>query len=46
LETLSAFNLVDQRAGRWSVVAATSLTVLAEQFGALETYPKNGATSP
>ena len=40
LETLSAFNLADQRAGRWSVVAATSLTALAEQFGVLETIRK------
>ncbi len=40
LETLSAFNLADQRGGRWSVVAATSLTVLAEQFGVLETIRK------
>ena len=37
LETLSAFNLAGQRGGRWSVVAMTSLTVLAEQFGVLET---------
>ena len=40
LETLSAFNLADQRAGRWSIVAATSLTALAEQFGVLETIRK------
>jgi len=40
LETLSAFNLADQRGGRWSIVAATSLTVLAEQFGVLETIRK------
>jgi len=40
LETLAAFNLADQRGGRWSVVAATSLTVLAEQFGVLETIRK------
>jgi len=40
LETLSAFNLAGQRGGRWSVVAATSLTVLAEQFGVLETIRK------
>jgi len=40
LETLSAFNLADQRGGRWSVVATTSLTVLAEQFGVLETIRK------
>ena len=37
LETLSAFNLTGQRGARWSIVAATSLTVLAEQFGVLET---------
>jgi len=40
LETLSAFSLADQRGGRWSIVAATSLTVLAEQFGVLETIRK------
>jgi len=40
LETLSAFNLAGQRGGRWSIVAATSLTVLAEQFGVLETIRK------
>jgi len=40
LETLSAFNLADQRGGRWSIVVTTSLTVLAEQFGVLETSEK------
>ncbi len=40
LETLSAFNLAGQRAGRWSIVATTSLTVLAEQFGVPETIRK------
>ncbi len=40
LETLSAFNLAQQRGGRWSIVAATSLTGLAEQFGVLETIRK------
>ena len=33
LETLAAFNLVEQREGRWSVVASTSLAVLAESLG-------------
>jgi len=33
LETLAAFNLVEQRGGRWSIVAATSLVVLAESLG-------------
>ena len=37
LETLAAFNLTQQRAGRWNIVATTSLTTLAEQFGVLET---------
>ncbi len=40
LETLAAFNLAGQRGGRWSIVAATSLTALAEQFGVLETIRK------
>jgi hypothetical protein len=33
LETLAAFNLVEQRGGGWSIVAATSLAVLAESLG-------------
>jgi DNA-binding IclR family transcriptional regulator len=33
LQTLVAFNLVQQRAGRWSIVATTSLVVLAETLG-------------
>ena len=40
LETLGAFNLAEQRAGRWSIVASTSLTALAEQFGALDIIAK------
>ena len=37
LETLAAFNLVEQRAGRWQIVASTSLAVLAESLGCAET---------
>ncbi len=33
LETLAAFNLVEQRSGRWSIVATTSLAILAESLG-------------
>ena len=33
LETLAAFNLVEQRGGRWSIVATTSLVILAESLG-------------
>ncbi len=33
LHVLAAFNLVERRAGRWSIVAATSLVVLAETLG-------------
>ena len=33
LETLAAFNLVQQRAGRWTVQPGASLSVLAEQLG-------------
>jgi len=33
LETLAAFNLVEQRGGRWEIMAATSLAVLAEALG-------------
>ncbi len=33
LETLAAFNLVEQRSGRWQIVAGTSLAVLAEALG-------------
>ena len=37
LETLAAFNLVEQRAGRWEIVASTSLALLAESLGCAET---------
>jgi len=37
LHTLAAYNLAQQVAGRWRIVAATSLTVLAEQLGVLDT---------
>jgi len=37
LETLAAFHLVEQRRGRWSIVATTSLSVLADQFGVYDT---------
>ena len=40
LETLGAFNLAEQRSGRWSIIASTSLTVLAEQFGAHDTITR------
>ena len=33
LETLAAFNLVQQRGGRWEIVASTSLALLAESLG-------------
>lgn len=33
LQTLAAFNLVEQRFGRWSIVATTSLVILAESLG-------------
>jgi len=33
LRTLAAFNLVQQRSGRWSIVATTSLAILAETLG-------------
>lgn len=33
LETLAAFNMVEQRSGGWAVVATTSLVVLAESLG-------------
>ena len=33
LETLAAFDLVEQRGGRWSIRAGTSLGVLAESLG-------------
>ena len=33
LHVLAAFNLVERRADRWSIVAATSLVVLAETLG-------------
>lgn len=36
LETLAAFNLVEQRGGRWEIVASTSLAVLAESLGCAE----------
>jgi DNA-binding transcriptional ArsR family regulator len=37
LETLAAWNLVESRAGRWVLVAGTSLRLLAEQFGCVDT---------
>lgn len=37
LETLAAWNLVEPRAGRWVIVAGTSLQLLAEQFGCVDT---------
>ena len=37
LETLAAWNLVETRAGRWVLVAGTSLQLLAEQFGCADT---------
>ena len=37
LETLAAWNLVEPRAGRWVIVAGTSLQMLAEQFGCVDT---------
>ena len=33
LQTLAAFDLAEQRGGRWQIVAATSLSVLAEALG-------------
>ena len=33
LQTLAAFDLAEQRDGRWQIVAATSLSVLAEALG-------------
>ncbi|WP_090478870.1 hypothetical protein [Nakamurella panacisegetis] len=33
LETLAAFSLVEQQGGRWTIVATTSLAVLAEALG-------------
>jgi len=36
LHVLAAFNLVEQRGGRWSIIAATSLIVLAEALGCAE----------
>ena len=36
LRTLAAYHLAEQHRGRWTVVATTSLTVLAEQFGVLD----------
>jgi len=33
LQILAAFKLVQQRSGRWSIVAATSLVVLSESLG-------------
>jgi DNA-binding transcriptional ArsR family regulator len=37
LETLAAWNLVDPRDGRWVLVPGTSLQVLSEQFGCVDT---------
>jgi len=36
LLTLASWNLVESRAGRWTIVAGTSLAMLAEQFGCLD----------
>ncbi|WP_188943333.1 helix-turn-helix domain-containing protein [Nakamurella endophytica] len=36
LQTLAAWNLIQQRHGRWHIVAGTSLVLLAEQFGCLD----------
>ena len=36
LLTLAAWNLAESRAGRWVLVAGTSLAMLAEQFGCLD----------
>lgn len=36
LQTLSAYELVEQNGGRWTRVASTSLTMLAEALGCLE----------
>ena len=33
VQTLVAFNLVQQRTGRWSIIAATSLAILAQTLG-------------
>ena len=35
LQILAAFDLVEQRGGRWSIVATTSLAVLAESLGCI-----------
>jgi len=37
LQTLAAFHLVQQRRGRWTIVATTSLTLLAGQIGVYDT---------
>jgi hypothetical protein len=37
LETLAAWNLVEPREGRWLLVPGTSLALLAEQFGCVDT---------
>ena len=37
LRTLAAWNLAQQRRGRWTLAAGTDLTLLAEQFGCLDT---------
>jgi len=36
LHILAAFDLVEQRGGRWRIVATTSLAVLAEMLGCAE----------
>ena len=36
LQTLAAFDLAEQRGGRWQIVATTSLSVLAEALGCAE----------
>jgi hypothetical protein len=37
LETLAAWNLIESRGGRWTLVVGTSLHQLAEQFGCIDT---------
>ena len=36
LETMSAWNMIERRCGRWTIVRSTSLRTLAEYFGVLE----------
>jgi hypothetical protein len=37
LETLAAWNLIESRAGKWTLAPGTSLHQLAEQFGCIDT---------